>query len=68
MPLLYLSEELADLNTVKELLGHAKIETVLIYAHSTPEKMREATQRAANAQERLPSPALPSRRRVAMRR
>jgi site-specific recombinase XerD len=40
-----------DLNTVKELLGHADLSAVQIYAHSTPERMRDATERAARQKE-----------------
>lgn len=40
-----------DLNTVRELLGHADITVVLRYAHESPDRLAMAVERVVRAAE-----------------
>jgi integrase len=48
-----------DLNTVRELLGHADITMVLRYAHMSPDRLAMAVERVARAAEPAPNPPTP---------
>lgn len=48
-----------DLNTVRELLGHADITMVLRYAHMSPDRLAMAVERVARAAEPAPNPPRP---------
>jgi integrase len=48
-----------DLNTVRELLGHADITMVLRYAHMSPDRLAMAVERVARAAEPAPDSPTP---------
>ena len=48
-----------DLNTVRELLGHADITMVLRYAHMSPDRLAMAVERVVRAAEPAPNPPTP---------
>jgi len=51
-----------DLNTVRELLGHADITMVLRYAHMSPDRLAMAVERVVRAAEPAPHPRRHDRR------
>ncbi len=48
-----------DLNTLRELMGHADITMVLRYAHMSPDRLAMAVERVARAAEPAPNPPTP---------
>jgi integrase len=54
-----LRENDVDLDTIRELLGHSKIDTTLIYSHPTSKVLRGAVRRGFGTRTQTPTPSGP---------